>query len=192
MMYSAWTPQLEKVDEFSLSDPPGKFIVPTLATPVRAREQQITFVGAGQPTPGEESIFNERTRRQLFPSQQSADSSPQKKPTAPQMGLNANMKGIPPSPAKKSQSSQGMPPTTPSGRSKAGSGKTFAQNVTLDQNDMEYLADCDPSINLLTPEIVKKEYKNQSPQMVRDFLKIWAEIPRTFTFIPNQLQVSIS
>ena len=189
-MYSTWAPPLETLDEFSPSDPPGKFIASTLATPVRARGQQITFVEAGQPTPGEESVFNERTKRQLFPSQQSANSSPQKKPTAPRMGLNANMKGVPPSPAKKSQSSQGTKPSTPSGRSNAGSGKTFSHIVTLDQIDMKYLATCEPSIDLQTLELVKTKFKPQTPNMVRDFLKIWAAIPRTF--IPNQLKVSIS
>ena len=192
MMYSAWTPPLDTVDtvdEFSLADPPGKFIAPTLATPVRAHEQQITFVGARQPTPGEKFIFSQPTERKLFPSQQSADSSP-KKPTAPRMGLNTNMKGFPPSSTKNSQSSQGMSLTTPSGRSKAGSGKTFIQNMTLDQIDMKYLATCEPSIDLLTLELVKTKFKHQTPHMVRDFLKIWAAIPRTF--IPNQLQVSIS
>ena len=189
-MYSTWPPPLETLGEFSPSDPPSNFITPTLATPVRARGQQITFVEAGQPTPGEESVFNERTQRQLFPSQQSTNSSPQKKPTAPRMSLNANMKGVPLSPAKKSQSSQGTKSSTPSGRSKLGCGKTFTHLVTLDQIDMKYLATCEPSIDLQTLELVKTKFKPQTPNMVRDFLKIWAAVPRTF--IPNQLKVSIS
>ena len=186
MMYSGWTPHLKTVDEFSLSDS----LAPTPATPICARGQQITFVRAGQFTPGEESVLNERTQRQLFPSHQSANSSAQKKPTAPQMGLNANIKGAPPSSTQKSQSSQGMPSTTPSGRSKAGSGKTFSQSITLDQIDMEYLAACEPSIELLHPQQVTMKYIDQIPKMVREFTRLWGQIPRQF--IPDQLKVSIS
>ena len=92
--------------------------------------------------------------------------------------------------AGNSQSSRRMKPSTPSERSKADTGKTFTQSITLDQIDMVYLASCDPSIDLQSPELVRMRYKTQFPKMVRDFLNIWAEIPRTF--IPNQLKVSIS
>ena len=186
MIFSAWSPRSNR---HSPSNPPGKFTAPTLATPVRARKQQTTFVEAGPFIPGEESVFNGRTQRQLFPSQQSANSSPQKKLTAPQIRLNADLKGVSPSPAQKSQSSQGMKSSTPSGRSKAGSGKTFTQNATLDQIDMEYLATCDPSIELQSPTLVRKHIP-QLPTMVGNFQKMWAEIPRKF--VPHQLKVRIS
>ncbi len=91
--------------------------------------------------------------------------------------------------AGNSQSSRGTKPSTPSERSKADSGKTFTQSITLDQVDMEYLASCNPSIDLQSPELVRMRYKTQSPKMVRDFLKIWAGIPPTF--IPDRLKVSI-
>ena len=136
------------------------------------------------------SVLNERTQRKLFPSHQSANSSAQKKPTASQMGLNTKMKRVRPSSTQKSQSSQGMPPTTPSGRSKAGSGKTFSQSITLDQIDMEYLAACEPSIELLHPQEVTMKYSDKVPKMVTDFTRLWARI--SLQFIPDRLKVSIS
>ena len=90
---------------------------------------------------------------------------------------------------KISQSSQGISLQSPGGKSKASSGKTFAQNITLDKIDMDYLAACDPRINLYSEGYVLKE-KIKRPDMVRNFQRDWNQIPDRF--IPNQLKVSNS
>ena len=109
MVYSGWTPRGQTPEEFSPFDPAGEITVPTLNTPVYAPGQQIAFAGAGQPMSGEEFLFNQLTQRQLFPNQRPANSSPQKNPQVPQMSqmdVYAKMKGVAPSLAGKSQSSQ--------------------------------------------------------------------------------------
>ncbi len=189
MVYSDWTPQGGTPEEFSPFDPAGGLPAPTLDTPVCARGQQIAFAGAGQPMSWEESVFDQPTQRQLFLSQCPANSSPQKKLQASQKEVYAKIKGVPPSLAGKSQSSLGINPQSPGGRSKASSGKTFTQTFTLDEIDMDYLAACDPSINLYSQDHVMKN-KIKRPDMARDFMRSWNKIPGLF--IPNQLKVSNS